>query len=59
MKLYERIVLSWRTSAIGVSGTAVGIYLFNALGCTWPTSDQWMVVILPAVIGILTKEKKT
>lgn len=58
MQTYDRIVKSWRTSAIGVTGSAVAVYLFTALGCRWPSPTEWMVVILPAVLGILTKEKK-
>ena len=58
MKLYERIVLGWRTSAIGTTGSAAIMYLFYTLGCRWPSTDEWMVAILPAVIGILTKDKK-
>lgn len=57
-EVMERLVKSWRTSTIGVTGTAAALYLFNSLGCRWPDPTEWFVVILPAVIGILTKEKK-
>lgn len=56
--LYERAVGSWRTSTIGVTGTAAAVYLFTALGCRWPDVQEWFVVILPALVGILTREKR-
>lgn len=58
-RLIDRAVRSWRTSTIGIAGTAAAIYLFTALGCRWPEAQEWVVVILPAVIGILTKERGT
>lgn len=54
----ERLVKSWRTSSVGVAGTGVALYLFNTLGCRWPESGEWVVTIIPAVIGILTKERE-
>lgn len=56
--MFERIIKSWRTSAVGVTGSAVAVYLFTALGCRMPTSHEWVMVILPAVVGILTKERR-
>ena len=57
-QLVDRVFKSWRTSSIGITGTAAGVYLFNALGCRWPEPAEWGVVILPALLGILTKERK-
>lgn len=57
MEYVKAALRSWRTSAIGVTGSAVALYLFNTLGCRWPTSSEWVAVILPAVLGLLTKEK--
>lgn len=56
-QLLDRVIRSWRTSTVGVLGSAVGIYLFNALGCRWPDPHEWVMVILPAVVGILTRER--
>lgn len=58
LQLFERVFKSWRTSSVGVTGSAVAVYLFNALGCRWPESHEWVAVILPAVVGIATKERK-
>ena len=55
--LIDRVVGSWRTSAIGMTGTAAALYLFSALGCRWPDPQEWFVVILPALVGIITKER--
>lgn len=57
-QLVDRLIRSWRTSTVGLTGSAVAVYLFNALGCRWPEPQEWVVVILPAVMGILTKERK-
>lgn len=59
LNLADRLFKSWRTSTVGVTGTAVAVYLFTALGCRWPTGAEWTAVILPALVGILTKEKGT
>ena len=58
LQLFQRVIRSWRTSSVGVVGTGVAVYLFNTLGCSWPESGEWVAVILPAVLGILTKERK-
>lgn len=57
-QLLDRILRSWRTSSIGITGTAVAVYLFTTLGCRWPAQGEWLAVILPAVIGLVVKEKK-
>ena len=57
-QLFERVFKSWRTSTVGVVGSAVAVYLFTALGCRWPEPQEWGIVILPALYGILTKERK-
>lgn len=59
LNLKDRLVKSWRTSTIGTVGTAAALYLFQALGCRWPDPQEWVVVIAPAVLGILTREKAT
>lgn len=56
-QLWDRVFKSWRTSTIGLTGSAVAIYLFNTLGCRWPETSEWGAVILPGLIGILTKER--
>ena len=58
IQFVERVFKSWRTSSIGLAGTAVAVYLFNALGCRWPETHEWLAVILPAVVGLVTRERK-
>lgn len=48
---------SWRTSTVGAIGSATVVYLFTALGCRWPEWHEWATMILPALVGIITKEK--
>lgn len=57
-QIYSRVITSWRTTSIGLAGTAVATYLFSALGCRWPEPQEWVLVIAPAVWGIITKERE-
>ena len=51
-------IKSWRTSTVGLTGSAVAVYLFNSLGCRWPEVSEWTAVLLPGLMGLLMKEKK-
>ena len=48
---------SWRTSSVGLTGSAAAVYLFAALGCRWPDPQEWAVVILPGLVGLLMKDR--
>ena len=49
---------AWRTTSIGLTGSASAVYLFNTLGCRWPEPHEWTAVILPGLMGLLMKDKK-
>ena len=54
--LWQRVV-AWRTSSVGLTGTAVAVYLFAQLGCRWPEWHEWMAVIVPGLLGVLLKDR--
>lgn len=51
-------VKDWRTSTVGLTGSASVLYLFNALGCRWPEPHEWTAVILPGLMGLLMRDVK-
>ena len=52
-------ITSWRTTTIGVTGTAAAVYLWNSFGCKAPDSwATWSVMALPALVGLLMKDKR-
>jgi len=49
----------WRTTTIGITGTAVAVWLWNSFGCQAPASwGDWFLLAVPALVGILTRDKR-
>ena len=57
MKALGSRIKAWRTSSVGLTGSAAAVYLFAALGCRWPDPQEWAVVILPGLVGLLMRDK--
>ena len=51
-------ITNWRTTAVGATGTAAAVYLFNSFGCKAPDSwVTWGAVAVPMLVGMLMKDK--
>jgi len=59
MTAFMARLTGWRTTTIGITGTAVAVWLWNSFGCQAPASwGDWFLLAVPALVGILTRDKR-